>query len=158
MTSPAVPRVALSLQFGKDLGSLEHRRILSRYFVSKSLEVCFTHCKRLGSLTVRVVGEEEGRALNSSYRQRDYATNVLTFSYAHEPLTEADLVFCAPVILKESKALEIPLKDHYRHLLVHGALHALGYDHEVSKKDAREMERLEIEILAKFEVPNPYEL
>jgi probable rRNA maturation factor len=148
----------LSLQFGKDLESSEHQHLLSRYFVSKSLELCLAHCERFGSLTVRVVGASEGRALNLSYRQRDYATNVLTFSYAIEPTVMADLVFCAPVILKESQALQIPLKDHYRHLLIHGTLHALGYDHEVSKKEARRMESLETELLAKFKVPNPYAL
>ena len=156
MPAPPIPSFELSLQFGKGLESLEHKRILSRYFVKQSLERCLLHCNRFGALTVRVVGEEEGRALNFSYRKRDYATNVLTFSYESEPMVMADLVFCAPVILKESSALAIPLRDHYRHLLVHGALHALGFDHEVSQKEARKMEQLEIEILDTFKVPNPY--
>jgi len=150
------PLLELSLQFGRDFESAEHKRILSRYFVTRSLAAALKHCQQQGAFTVRVVGEAEGRDLNGSYRQRDYATNVLTFAYASEPTALADLVFCAPVILKEAKALHIPLKDHYRHLLVHGALHALGYDHEVSKREAIKMERLEIEILEQFKVPNPY--
>lgn len=158
MSTSTEPRVELSLQFGKDLESAEHKRILSRYFVYKSLEACLVHADRFGAFTVRVVGESEARALNESYRQRDYATNVLTFSYSTAPTVMADLVFCAPVILKESQALGISLKNHYRHLLVHGALHALGHDHELSVRQAKKMERLEIEILAQFKVPNPYAL
>ncbi len=156
MHTPPEPVLELSLQFGKDLGATEHKRILSRYFVTKSLSACLEHLKRQAAFTVRVVGLKEGKALNRSYRERAYATNVLTFSYESDPIAMADLVLCAPVILKESKALNLPLKDHYRHLLIHGALHALGFDHEVSKKEARIMEALEIELLKAFKVPNPY--
>jgi probable rRNA maturation factor len=158
MHMPPEPSLELSLQFGKDLASTEHKRILSRYFVTKSLNACLQHLKRQAAFTVRVVGLTEGLALNQSYRERAYATNVLTFSYESEPIALADLVLCAPVILKESKALNLPLQDHYRHLLIHGALHALGYDHETSKKEARIMEALEIELLKAFKVPNPYAL
>ena len=150
------PTLELSLQFGKDLESTEHQRILSRYFVAKSLTACLERLTCKASFTVRVVGESEGLALNQSYRQSAYATNVLTFSYASEPSALADLVLCAPVILRQAKDLNIPLKDHYRHLLIHGALHALGHDHEAGQKQAHIMESLEIELLAGFKVPNPY--
>ena len=156
MRTTPEPVLELSLQFGKDLGSSEHKRILSRYFVTKSLSACLQHLNRQAAFTVRVVGHDEGLALNGAYRERAYATNVLTFCYESEPIAMADLVLCAPVILKESMALNLPLKDHYRHLLIHGALHALGHDHEVSKKEARIMEALEIELLTTFKVPNPY--
>ena len=146
----------LSLQFGKELESLEHKRILTRYFVSKSLSACLERLRCQASFTVRVVGQEEGLALNQTYRARAYATNVLTFSYASAPHVLADLVLCAPVILQEASDLNIPLKDHYRHLLIHGALHALGHDHEVHPKQAKIMEDLEIELLSRFKVPNPY--
>jgi len=155
---PAItqPTLELSLQFGKDLESTQHPRILSRYFVTQSITACLERLKCQASFTVRVVGLSEGLALNQSYRARSYATNVLTFCYASEPRALADLVLCAPVILKEAEDLNIPLKDHYRHLLIHGALHALGHDHEVNQKQAKIMEGLEIELLAGFKVPNPY--
>ena len=75
---------------------------------------------------MRIVGEDEGRALNREYRQKDYATNVLTFDYVQEPGIEADLVLCAPVVEREAKAQKIDLAAHYAHLLVHGTLHAQG--------------------------------
>jgi len=105
---------------------------------------------------VRIVGEEEGRELNKSYRKKDYATNVLTFDYAQEPMVMADLVLCAPVVAREAKEQGKTLAAHYAHLLVHGALHAQGWDHETSKADAEEMEAYEVEILAGLGLRNPY--
>ena len=105
---------------------------------------------------MRIVGEEEGRALNLAYRQKDYATNVLTFDYAQEPVVMADLVLCAPVVAREAKEQGKTLAAHYAHLLVHGTLHAQGWDHETSAADAEEMEAYEIEILAGLGVKNPY--
>jgi len=105
---------------------------------------------------VRIVGEDEGRELNKSYRKKDYATNVLTFDYAQEPVVMADLVLCAPVVAREAKEQGKTLAAHYAHLLVHGALHAQGWDHETSKADAEEMEAYEVEILAGLGVKDPY--
>jgi len=107
-------------------------------------------------ITVRIVGEEEGRALNKSYRKKDYATNVLTFDYAQEPVVMADLVLCAPVVAREAKEQGKTLAAHYAHLLVHGTLHAQGWDHETSVADAEEMEAYEIAILAGLGLKNPY--
>lgn len=77
-------------------------------------------------ITVRFVEEEEGRELNKTYRSKDYATNVLTFDYQIEPVVEADLVICVPVLEKESKDQNKTLEEHMAHLLVHGTLHAAG--------------------------------
>jgi len=107
-------------------------------------------------LTVRIVDAEEGLALNSSYRQKNYATNVLTFDYTQAPMVTADLVLCAPVIAKEARESRKTLQAHYAHLLVHGTLHAQGWDHETGERDALEMETLEILLLAALGFDNPY--
>nr|WP_282581183.1 rRNA maturation RNase YbeY [Ralstonia insidiosa] len=108
-------------------------------------------------LNVRFVGEEEGRTLNRTYRDKDYATNVLTFSYAEsdEDPVAADIVLCCPVVEKEAKEQGKPLVAHYAHLIVHGALHAQGYDHE-DPADAEEMEGIETEILGDLGFADPY--
>lgn len=107
-------------------------------------------------VTVRLVGEAEGRALNRDYRGKDYATNVLTFDYSVAPQLAADLVLCAPVVAREAAELATPLAQHYAHLLVHGALHAQGWDHETSEQEAEAMEARETAILAALGVPDPY--
>ena len=107
-------------------------------------------------ITVRIVGLEEGRALNHSYRKKNHATNVLTFDYAQSPEVMADLVLCAPVIAKEAKEQDKTLAAHYAHLLVHGTLHAQGWDHETSLTDAHAMEAREMAILAGLGIANPY--
>ena len=107
-------------------------------------------------ITVRIVNLEEGQALNRSYRKKDYATNVLTFDYAQSPVVMADLVLCAPVVAQEAKAQGKTLAAHYAHLLVHGTLHAQGWDHETSLKDAHAMEAHEVAVLAGLGFANPY--
>jgi len=86
---------------------------------------------------------------------RDYATNVLTFDYSRSPVVAADLVLCAPVVRDEAKAQRLPLQAHYAHLLVHGTLHAQGYDHE-NEADARVMEARESELLQSLGFGDPY--
>ena len=139
----------LSLQFA----DAADRALLPRHLVSRWIRAAL---KAPGEITVRVVGLEEGQALNRDYRAKDYATNVLTFDYAQSPLVMADLVLCAPVVAREAKENRKTLADHYAHLLVHGTLHAQGWDHETSEADADEMEAYEIEILAELGIRNPY--
>lgn len=109
------------------------------------------------TLTVRFVSEDEGRTLNRSYRGKDYATNVLTFAYAeHEddPVT-GDIVLCCPVVEAEAREQHKPLEAHYAHLIVHGVLHAQGYEHE-DDAEAEEMEAIETETLQALGYEDPY--
>jgi probable rRNA maturation factor len=148
-----LPALSLSLQFGALADAATHRAALPRHKVARWIRHALDAD---AEITVRIVDAEEGQSLNRDYRQRDYATNVLTFDYATEPLVMADLVLCAPVVAREAAELGKPLADHYAHLLVHGTLHAQGWDHETSEADAQAMEARETEILAGFAVPNPY--
>ncbi len=110
-------------------------------------------------LSLRIVGEEEGRQLNQRYRNRDYATNVLSFpaesltGVTPQPL--GDLVLCAPVVQREAQEQGKSLAAHWAHLCVHGALHLVGFDHE-QEDEARAMEGLEVEILARMGYQDPY--
>ena len=149
----AQPPLTLSLQFARDPLLAPHRQALPRGFVNRCIRAAL-QCP--GEITVRIVGLDEGRSLNHDYRKKDYATNVLTFDYAHEPVVMADLVLCAPVVEKEARDLGVSLPDHYAHLLVHGTLHAQSYDHETDA-DALEMESLEAVVLAGLGVGNPYQ-
>lgn len=107
-------------------------------------------------ITLRLVGEQEGRALNQAYRGKDYATNVLTFVYddVPAPLT-GDFVLCAPVVAREALEQHKDLKAHYAHLVVHATLHLHGYDHE-DAREAEEMEKMETALMAKLRYPDPY--
>ena len=109
---------------------------------------------RPAAVTVRYIGEAEGRRLNREYRGKGYATNVLTFVYAKEPLA-GDIVICAPVVAREAREQGRALAAHHAHLLVHGLLHLQGFDHERAG-EARRMERRERAILAKLNFPDPY--
>jgi probable rRNA maturation factor len=110
-------------------------------------------------LTLRFVDAEEGRTLNRDYRGKDYATNVLTFAYTEDSdaeVTQADLIFCTEVLEKEAAEQNKTVIAHAQHLVVHGVLHAQGYDHE-EDEEAEEMEALEIQILAGLGLENPYQ-
>ena len=144
----ARPALSLSLQFA----DASHRAELPRHFVTRCIRAAL---ERPAQIAVRIVGADEGRALNRDYRGRDYATNVLTFDYAREPVVEADLVLCAPVVAEEARAQSLPLAAHYAHLLVHGALHAQGWDHE-DDAHAQAMEARESELLTALGFRDPY--
>ncbi len=127
------------------------------------LKALIAHPKLSGAqLTLRWVGTAEGRALNHTHRgqgvDKDYATNVLTFAYGIEnKVVSADIVLCWPVLLAEAKAQGKTLRAHAAHLIIHGVLHALGFDHE-NDADAHKMEALEVKILATLKIANPYSL
>jgi probable rRNA maturation factor len=109
-------------------------------------------------LTIRFVDAEEGQALNRDYRSKDYATNVLTFAYTEDEeseVTQADIILCTDVLQREAAEQRKSVEAHAAHLVVHGVLHAQGYDHETDE-EAAEMEQLEIEILASLGEENPY--
>lgn len=106
-------------------------------------------------VTIRIVGQAEGRLLNRSYRNKDYATNVLTFVFRDTPPLEGDIALCAPVITREARAQRKTVAAHYAHMVVHGLLHLQGYDHE-NDRDASAMERRERTLLARFGYPDPY--
>ena len=155
----AEPRLSLSLQFA----DARHRAALPRHKVARWIRASLS---APAQLAVRIVGEDEGRALNRDYRGKDYATNVLTFAYAEGapppapgdaemPPIEADLVLCAPVVEREASEQGRSLEAHYAHLLVHGTLHAQGHDHE-EPAEAERMEALESSILLRLGFPDPY--
>lgn len=148
-----LPQLTLSLQFSQLTDPLPHRAALPRHRVVR----CIRHALETDAeLTVRIVDAAEGQELNRAYRKKDHPTNVLTFDYTQQPVVVADLVLCAPVVAREAAEQGIALADHYAHLLVHGTLHAQGWDHETSEADAQAMEARETAVLARLGVANPY--
>ena len=145
----ARPDLSLSLQFADP----RHRAVLPRHKVARFVRAAL---ELPGEITVRIVDAEEGQRLNLDFRQKDYATNVLTFDYSAEPVVSADLVLCAPVVEAEAAANGKDLLAHYAHLLVHGTLHAQGYDHEDDEEAAEYMEEREREIMASLGFADPY--
>ena len=144
-----MPVLSLSLQFA----DARHKALLPRHKVARWVRAALLNP---GEITVRIVGADEGRELNREYRQKDHATNVLTFDYQHAPVVMADLILCAPVIEAEARQQGLELEAHYAHLLVHGTLHAQGYDHETAQQ-AREMEPRETALMRSLGFADPYE-
>ena len=149
----ALNLLQLSLQFGDLTDAARHRAALPRHKVRRWIRHALSDD---AEITVRIVNAEEGQRLNQEFRKKNDATNVLTFDYAQAPLVIADLVLCAPVVAQEAKEQGKTLQAHYAHLLVHGTLHAQGWDHETSEADADEMENCEIAILKQLGFRNPY--
>jgi probable rRNA maturation factor len=149
MSEPArPPALTLSLQQPE----ARHRALLQRRRVARWIGAALS---LPAEITVRIVGEDEGRRLNREFRAKDYATNVLTFDYQREPVVVADLVLCAPVVEREAVEQGLDLEAHYAHLLVHGSLHAQGFDHE-DERDAQRMEARESEVLRALGYADPY--
>lgn len=152
---PSKNKLSLTVQYAdRSIADAVTRPLLRRWVQAALLAPA--------ELTLRFVDPEEARALNRDYRGRDYATNVLTFAYTDEDsvasdasLTRADIVFCNTVLVDEARAQQKPLLAHAAHLVVHGVLHAQGYDHE-DDAEATEMEALETTILATLGWPDPY--
>jgi len=108
-------------------------------------------------VTIRIVGRPEALSLNQQFRGRPYATNVLTFVYADQPLTEGDIALCATVVKREAREQGKHPEAHWAHLVIHGMLHLQGYDHE-NPKDAEIMESRETQILRELGYPDPYRI
>ncbi len=166
---PTKNKLSLSVQFADRRLAAQFTRAQIRRWVQAALLAP-------AELTIRFVDADEGRALNRDYRGKDYATNVLTFAYADDAAEErdagntdsvdaapiaddtpvqADIVLCTDVLLQEASERQLPLEQHVAHLIVHGVLHAQGYDHE-DDDEAAEMEQLETGILAGLGMPDPY--
>jgi probable rRNA maturation factor len=163
------PELFLSVQYGAPAPELPRWRL--RRWVQRSIACIASQwpngdaaCPRTAqefsafALTLRLVDADEGRELNQQFRQRDYATNVLTFEYGKDPTgtIAADVVMCLPVLRREALEQGKPLLHHAAHLTVHGVLHSLGYDH-IESADAALMESLETHILKKLGIPDPYQ-
>jgi probable rRNA maturation factor len=140
--------LTLSLQFADPT----HRPLLPRHRIARWLRAAL---QVPALITLRIVGADEGRALNRDYRGKNLATNVLTFGYESEPRVIADLVLCAPVVAREATEQRLDPVAHYAHLVVHGALHAQGFDHERAT-EAETMEARESAILVGLGFADPY--
>jgi probable rRNA maturation factor len=145
---PRAPRFAVDVQVATRRARFPGRTQLRRWARAA--------IRGAADVTVRVVGEAEGRRLNRVYRGRDRATNVLSFAYERSPrAVSGDIALCAPVICREAAQQGKHLEAHYAHLVVHGLLHLQGHDHEAPRA-ARRMQALETQILAKLGYPDPY--
>ncbi|OTG96267.1 rRNA maturation RNase YbeY [Acinetobacter sp. ANC 3832] len=155
-------KLSLSLQQSFEAPEL----VLKRAYIKKVIETSLRHLdyQQDTEIGIACVDNEESHKLNLEYRQKDKSTNVLSFpsDIPEEilPMLDAfplgDLVICIPVVLQEAIDQQKTPIEHFTHMLVHGVLHLMGYDHETSDEDAEEMEAFEIEILAKLGFENPY--
>jgi len=155
----------VTVQFATRRTGVPHASSLSKW---ANLAFDAAHARRAGAipLTIRIVGAAESRVLNRTWRGKDKPTNVLSFpadtsvpmptdARSQEQLPLGDLAICAPVVAREAKEQGKELKAHWAHMVVHGVLHLLGYDHE-DDRDANVMESREVKILARFGYANPY--
>jgi probable rRNA maturation factor len=158
---PVIARPSLSLQV--QIASAAHRPDVERRQLRRWI---LATLEQSAVLTLRFVDRDEARQLNREFRDRDYATNVLTFIYDAEPpirpntaapVVQADIVLCLDVLADEARAQHKPFRDHLAHLVIHGALHAQGWDHE-SNEAATQMEAREIQLLKRFRIANPYQI
>jgi probable rRNA maturation factor len=147
--APSDSRLALAVQYASAAENMPDRAQCRRW-IRAALE-------HAAEITLRFVDADEAQALNRDYRDRDYATNVLTFEYGEiEPgVIGGDIVICAPVVEREAREQGKRLHAHYAHLAIHGALHLQGYDHEI-ETDAVIMETREAVILQRFRIADPY--
>jgi len=141
------PALSLTVQYAVEPDGLPTRAQFRKWVRAALSKDC--------TVTLRLVDEEEGRALNATYRGKDYATNVLTFPYEAGPPLEGDIALCAAVVAAEARAQGKPDDAHWAHLVVHGMLHLQGHDHE-DDAEARRMEALETQILGDLGYPDPY--
>ena len=145
----------LDIQFANKTLNEKWADIISKAKVKRWMQAALLED---ASITLRLVGRAESKKLNAAYRNKDYATNVLTFPYGQDESSGqllADIVICLPVIEKEAKDQNKTVLSHLTHLVVHGTLHAQGFDHE-DDVEAEAMESLEVAILKKLKLANPY--
>jgi probable rRNA maturation factor len=148
--------IELDLQLASDAAELPSEADFQRW-----CELALRQRTADSELTIRLVDEPEARELNHTWRHKDYATNVLSFpaeipdGILDIPLL-GDLVICAPVVAREAAEQGKGLTAHWAHLVIHGCLHLLGYDH-IEEAEAEEMEMLERELLAELGHPDPYD-
>ena len=152
--------IELDLQLATQASDLPAEAQLRRW-----VELALRQRTADSELTIRLVDAEEGQELNRTYRHKDYATNVLSFPAevpdgpGGEPLLDipllGDLVICVPVVEREAREQNKALEAHWAHLVIHGCLHLLGYDH-IDDEEAEEMESLERQLLAELGYPDPY--
>lgn len=145
---PPPPRLSLSVQLGDEIDELPASRARLRRWVAAAIE-------RDAHIVLRFVGTREGRALNAAYRDRGYATNVLTFAYDEPEGVRADIAICLPVVLREVRERRGTPEAHLAHLVVHGVLHAHGHEHDTDEGAAR-MQTRESALLARFGLPDPW--
>jgi probable rRNA maturation factor len=147
---PAAPSLSLTVQHGEGFPGCQVSRARLRRWIAAALQ-------RDARITLRFVGTREGRALNLAYRQKDYATNVLTFNYddADSTTNIADIVICVPVVRREAARQRKPFDHHLAHLVIHGTLHAQGLEHD-DEVEAQAMEALEAALLKRFRIGDPY--
>lgn len=152
--------MALEIQFASDVVELPSDDLLVSWVALA------TGDKKRSDVLIRIVDEDESAELNQSYRQKAGPTNVLSFTFevpeglpeeAAENAFLGDLVICAPVVLNEAIEQTKPIFDHWAHMVIHGCLHLQGYDH-IEPDQARVMERLETDLLARINIPNPYDI
>ncbi len=152
-------KLSLAVQYEHEAPQLTRARI--RSWVQKTLKAVYKDRNKpvSAALTIRLTDNEESKSLNSTYRQKNYATNVLTFAYGTAPdnITYADIVICVPILQHEANEQGKPFMHHAAHLVIHGTLHALGYDHSEST-EAEHMEGIEVSILSTLGIPNPYSI
>lgn len=155
-------KLSLSLQQSFQSPAL----VLKRAYLKKIIETSLRHIDTQSDCEIGIacVDNAESHKLNLEYRGKDKPTNVLSFpsdlpdemAQVLDSFPLGDLVICIPVVLLEAQEQNKAPLTHFTHMLVHGTLHLMGYDHETSEADAEEMEALEIEILAKLGFDNPY--
>jgi len=141
-----VPSLQLSIQKLSAIG-IPVRATLKRWVLA-ALE-------RDAALTLRFVDTREARRLNREFRRKDYATDILTFPYSTQPTVIADIVVCLPAVQREARLRGRPPREHLAHLIVHATLHAHGYHHG-STRDARAMEKREVQVMKALGKPDPY--
>ena len=153
MQAPSNSKLLIDIQYASAAIEQALNEQVSEALMKKWVKAATT---RSGQLTLRFVNASEGKKLNLAYRNKDKATNVLTFPYELSKTNLlADIIFCLPVVKKEAKEQGKAFKAHLAHLVIHGCLHAQAYDHETDK-EAKKMESLEVQILKKLGFPNPY--